>query len=212
MRTFHSSGSCTLETNPNIVKLMYNSLEDIIQIPNEKSCRLIFNRILTQFEIDELSIIPGFIKNINVDMKTHIEYSDLYNVVNQDVSIVIKNINALLKMEIKEKLIIPIEKTYLDFIKYISSIGNVYSTFIEIILCNMYLTKDDQILRYALSKNINSRPNLKLGVKQLNKIVSKLLGLLYEPNEITISRYSDSTINIPKKRDTIFEKFWEGKY
>jgi len=187
-------------------------LEDIIQLPNENSCFLIFNRILTQSEIDELIVIPGFIKNIDMGMKTHITYSNLYNVVNQDVSIIIKNINALLKMEVNGKTITPIENTYLDFMKYISSIGNVYSTFIEIILCNMYLTKDDQILRYALSKNISVKPDTKLGVKQLNKIISKLLGLLYEPNEITISRYADTTVNIPKKRDTIFEKFWEGKY
>jgi len=210
MRTFHSSGSCTLETDPELVDLIYNYLEDIIYYELHNENHIIFNKRLKELEINKFKEIPGFINFRIVDDRTILKYSNLFKVVNQDVSIVIKNINNLLKME--NKNINDINKTYNEFMKHILSIGNVYSSFIEIILCNMYLTKDDQILRYALISNPSAQPHVKLGVKQLNKIISKLLGLLYEPNEITISRFADTSLNIPMKRDTIFENFWEGKY
>lgn len=211
LRTFHSSGSCTLETSASIVKIIYNCLEDIINNMDDSST-LIFNRRLFQFEIYEFQNIPGYVKSVLRNSKTHIIYSNLYNIINQDVSIIIKNINKLLKNEKKKTNIMPIDITYSEFMKYMLSIGDVYSIFIEIILCNMYLTKDEQVLRYALKNNPIVQPYSKLGVKQLNKIVSKLLGLLYEPNEITISRYADQNINIPIKNNTIFEKFWEGQF
>lgn len=210
LRTFHSSGSCSLETNPAIVKIIYNCLEDIIEDKERDLSILMFNRELFTSEITEFQNIPGYVDQILVNSKTQLRYINLYNVINQDVTIIIKKINNLLKKEVKN--IIPIDETYSNFINYVLSVGDVYSIFIEIILCNMYLTKDEQIMRYALQNNSAVQPHFKLGVKQLNKIVSKLLGLLYEPNEITISRYADSNINIPIKSDTIFEKFWEGKY
>jgi DNA-directed RNA polymerase beta' subunit len=212
LRTFHSSGSCTLETNPLVVKIMYNCLEDIINNELSNSSTLIFNRKLFEYEIYEFQNILGYVKSTLVNSKTHLIYSNLYNVMNQDVSVIIKNINNLLKNEKKKSNIVSVDVTYSEFMKYMLSIGDVYSIFIEIILCNMYLTKDDQVLRYALKYNPAVQPYSKLGVKQLNKIISKLLGLLYEPNEITISRYADQNINIPIKNDTIFEKFWEGQF
>jgi len=212
MRTFHTSGSCTLSTNPNIVKLIYTSLEDIILDNDNNESILIFDKQIPPSDLMLFSEITGFIEYKTENKKTNIRYSNLQNVINQDVSAVIKNINNLLKMEVKAKQIKPITDTYTNFMKYILSVGIVYSSFIEIILCNMYLTKDEQVLRYAITNNINVQPHTKLGIRQLNKIISKLLGLLYEPNELTITKYSDLNTKIPERTDTIFEKFWEGKY
>lgn len=72
----------------------------------------------------------------------------------------------------------------------------------------MYLDKNNEVLRYALAKDINATPVRKLGVRQIHTIVSKLLGLLYIPNSTTICRFSNDQDKLPKYSGTILEKLW----
>ena len=211
MRTFHTSGSCTLPTNPKIIDLIYNYLEDLkinYLNSNVDGSTLILSIELNEQQIELFKEVEGFCEYVIDNGKTHIMYSNIYHVENRDVTQVIKSINKLLKRQ-SPKDLMEIDEVYQQYIETVLEIGQIYSSFVEIVLCNMYLTKDNQVIRYPLQLNPKVQIHHKLSIKKLHTVVSKLLGLLYEPNEISISNYS-STTKLPQQKNTILERVWNN--
>lgn len=215
MRTFHTSGSCTLETDPEIVNFLYKNLVNIekydgyshivLSNPVPESLKDKFRKV----GIDSNNKIPTFNNLINNDHT--LVFDNIYNVKNHDVTDTIDNIKEILNKE--RGNVTPVEETYQNYIHEVLKVGDIYSSFVEVVLCNMYLTKEGELLRYALKKNINAIPYQKLSIKRICTIVSKLLSLLFEPNTSSIGRFSPQNDNkIPDQMDTIFEKLWVDNF
>lgn len=212
MRTFHTSGSCTLPTNKEVVDIIYKNLEDLnskrMLFLDDEGSTIILNRILTEQEVRIFANIEGY-KGVHTDDgRTYIMYSNKYRVVNKDVTQVIQTVNQLLRRQ-DTKDLINISEVYHEYIDNVLDVGQIYSSFVEIVLCNMYLTKDNKIIRYALQTNPNAIAHHKLSIKKLHTVVSKLLGLLYEPNEVSIGNYLTTT-TLPQQSETILEKVWNN--
>jgi len=210
MRTFHTSGSSDLPTNQLVIDIIKNKLKDIVN--TDDSCEILFEPSLMDNEIEILKTIKGFEKfNHTIDQfdknETRVTYINLYNVINRDVTETIKEVKKLTQSQMAAHLM-PIDVVYRKFIMNALSVGQIYSTFVEIVLCNMYITKDNEIWRMALQKDINSIPIKKLNVKILHTVVSKLLGLLYEPNEKSICKFADINNPLPITNNTVLERFW----
>jgi hypothetical protein len=209
MRTFHTSGSCDLDVEQDVVQFFYNYLIDIEHI-NKDQFKIILNNDLPEELLVKISKLPGFIQFI--DSKT-ILCHNIFHVENKDVTKVIRDINNLLRKETGKKITSVVD-VYHQYIQSILDVGDIYSTFVEIVLCNMYLTKDREILRYAINRDINmlDEIDIKLTHKTLHTAVSKLLGLLYEPNSGSICTFADSSNPLPICSDTVFEKLWTGMF
>ena len=160
--------------------------------------------------LTKLGNITGFIK---IKDDRTVVYCDLFNIENKDVTKVIRDINTLLKKEVG-KNITSIDTVYHTYIKYVLDVGDIYSSYVEIVLCNMYLTEDREIMRYAINRDINLYNNIsiKLTPKTLNTAISKLLGLLYEPNAGSICTFADASNPLAISSDTVFEKLWTGMF
>ena len=207
MRTFHTSGSCSLEVDSEVVDFCYAHINDI-QSTSQDDFDLIFNEPVSGSVLEKFKKIPGFTCQKS---EYTLSYKNMYNVENDDVTKIIRDVNDLLKSE-KGAGVQPLDEVYQAYITKVLQVGDIYSSFIEIVLCNMYVTKDDEILRYALAKDINTKPYRKLNVRKLHTVVSKLLGLLYEPNGLSTCKFSDASDNLVESRDTILERMWSGMF
>lgn len=211
MRTFHTSGSCNLKVNNEIVDFIYKELEDMYIDPSKDNSFIIsFKSPIPSNLMADFEIITGF--QVAID-DTRIVYDyEIKNVENDDVTKAIKNINNLLRLENKDPT--PVTEVYENYIKEVLEVGDIYSTFIELVLCNMYLTKDKEILRYAVNRDINEFSNIttKLSPKHLHKAVSKLLGLLYEPNAGSISKFASLDDPLLECANTVLERLWTGAF
>lgn len=217
MRTFHTSGSCTLETDKDVVNFIYKHLLDIKKFDN-------YSQLV--FDVQIPANIGEKLKHIgihSVGKKTHatfkqiinngtvVEYYDVFDVQNHDVTDTIRKVKKILQKE-KGK-VIPVDETYHQYINEVLKVGDIYSTYVEIVLCNMYLTKDGEILRYALANDINVKVHQKLSLVKLCTVVSKLLALLFEPNTMSIGRFSPhDQSKVPDSSDTIFERLWSDNF
>ena len=205
LSAFHTSGSCTLPVTPVVVDFIADHL---IDIENSKTT------FALKFDIDVpikiialISTIQGFINSSGNKM----HFQNLYNVKNKDVTYKIKNLEMLLKKS-KIKAFSDMLDFYETFIETVLSIGNIYSTFIEIVMANMFITKNDNIFRHELTKSgtiTNICIDKKLGIRKISMNTSKLLGLLYQPNTKTISQLEKKNIGPRFSADTIYEQIWD---
>jgi len=207
MRTFHTSGSCDLPTDPEVINIINDKLKDIVNNKATNDSTLIFEPNLTNEEIDLFSLITGYNGHTHDDTQTKLTYMDKFGVVNRDVTATIKEVKKLTQSQGKNTMM-PIAEVYERFIINALSVGQIYSSFIETVLCNMYVTKDGELLRIALQTDINAKSVKKLNIKTLHTIVSKLLGLLYEPNEQSICKFADVANQLPITKNTVLERFW----
>lgn len=206
LSAFHTSGSCTLPVNPKIVNFIADHLVDIENF--ETTFVLYFNIDIPSEIVTLFTTINGF----TTCLTNEIHFQNLYNVKNEDVTYKIKNLETLLKKN-RVKAFSEMLDFYETFIETMLSIGNIYSTFIEIIMANMFITKDDQIFRHQLTQtgtinNINICK--KLGIREMSRSTSKLLGLLYQPNTKTISQLKKKNIKPQFSADTIYEQIWNS--
>lgn len=202
MRTFHTSGSSQLKTKPELEMFIFDHLVNLGYVDETRS----FTQFDVQIPNDVIEIasqLPGYDGHDD----NHLYFQDIYGVQNEDVTQVIKDTHSLLKLE-SGSSIASIQDTYHQYVVKVLDVGQIYSSFIELVLCNMYICGDNQVLRYALKDDINAVPNRKLNVKKLHTVVSKLLGLLYEPNAFSICKFSDKSDPLPETSDTILERLW----
>ena len=222
LRTFHSSGSCSLPTNDKLVDFLSKNLKEIINLPEQKISIIICSNIIDNNLEAEFRKIPGYIdfdtfkRNYSdfavkyEEIKNNIViYQNQYNVENQDVTQRIKDIKALLVTQKQNALNTNIANTYQEFMNIILELNNTYSSFIETIFTNTFIRNKTPI-RYLLKDDPYIDPDTRLNYKQINKIVSKLLGLIYEPNSISISHFGENDPSLQLESNTIFEKMWNG--
>ena len=200
----HTSGSCDLPTDPDIIKIIKQQLHDITH--GKWTSTLHFTPTLTAIQIEKFSKLDGFVEHKHNESFTEIIYDNVQNVQNRDVTAVIQTMKRLTQAETGK--LTPIDKIYEQFMKNALSVGQIYSTFIEIVMCNMYITNDKTVLRYALQKDPSAVPVKKLNIMRLHSVVSKLLGLLYEPNSQSICEFANTTNPLPTTSNTVLERFW----
>ena len=197
---------------------------DIENHREKNFCMILFDIDVPEKIYFRLKEIPGYIdyKFINtIDSEIYnryleyenriITYTNINKVENQDVTFKIKELNELLlKMKPSKSNELNISNIYSQFINIVLELGLIYSSFVEVIFANMFV-KDRIPIRYLLSLNPNICPDMKLNLKQIHTIVSKLLGLLYEPNSVSLSTFSNPSYMLQDDANTIFERLWKGQ-
>ncbi len=202
MRSFHTSGSSTLEPIPDVTKTIKNHLIDIQNTPDD-SIQLIFDT--EDLPISEFEKIEGY-KFIN---KNIIEYSKInHEVKNLDAVQVINTVNDILK---KQNVVTETPDQYYNkLIDAILTVGITYSSYVEMVLAHLFIVEDDKFWRYNYDKKIL----YKLSDKAVAAKISPLLGFLYQPNKITINGFDNDFIDVisSNKPLTFHERIFLQKY
>jgi hypothetical protein len=206
MRSFHTSGSATLPVNNNIETFIKNHLVEIVNYDDH--CNLIFDIKVDNHTYQEFKKVEGFVKTANYD--NILSYSNTGEVDNSDITKVIQDINNLLNTDKNPNL----AETYSSFITNTLSVGDIYSVYCEIVLANLFVNKDNVVLRYALANSADPKDWVeykKYSIREVHSILSSTLSLLFQPNHKTIK-------NLYRKLQTgtvddvsIFERIWANK-
>lgn len=152
-----------------------------------------------------LSNIEGFkdIPTHNIATFTEIETAE-----NADVSVIVKRVKDVLKTE-QFPNIDPIDKSYNELVTAILSVGNIYSSFVEVVFANLYVNRQQEVIRYALHNGGDTIPYRKYNIKKLHTLLSPVLSLLFEPNLESIERFYKTKNRIGFNNGlSIFEKIW----
>lgn len=203
MRSFHTSGSSTLHINNTLKNFIKDNLIDIIHDEKYNIYELIFKTNNIPTEIIE---IIGY-KETEDNIVRFNYYND--TVQNIDAIAVMNNIKKILITDnnVKEHPI----KYYEGIMEHILSVGTPHSSFIELLLCNMFLTNTDpdniEFWRY----NPNQKAIKKFGDKNLATNLSSTLGCLFQPNKNTLKNIKPfNQLDVTKL--SIHEKLWIGEY
>ena len=115
-----------------------------------------------------------------------------------------KDVKNILKTKTKLNRT-PVE-FYQDLISHILNVGTPYSSFVEIMLCNMFLThpKENEFWRYNLDKPAVR----KFGDKNLAQNLSGTLGCLFQPNKQSFMKLKELEEIDDINNLTIYEKIW----
>jgi len=125
---------------------------------------------------------------------------------NLDVGHIIKVVNKCLQTE--NSNIKPIAETYDILMSNILSVGEIYSSFIELILSILYVDNNDEIIRYQIKNKKPVTISKKYSIKEVHRILSPVLSLLYVPNTHSIKKYYESVLDKPNYTVSIYEKIW----
>jgi hypothetical protein len=184
MQTFHTSGAANINVKKEIISFMKNHLVDI---------ELNDNKILCHFNNDDF---PEEIYNLNgfekKDGTTLIYNDNYYEIYNDDVISIINGVNQLLiTKETTRKYTVEHPSVYYQkMMEYILSVGTPYSSFVEMIFANMFLTnnKNDPVefWRYNQNKKITK----KLNDKSIAVNIDPFLGALFQPNRKTLPNFN----------------------
>ena len=201
LRTFHTSGSAELTLISSVVAFIRDNLIDIIR--EDDNIILVFN---TKNMVQSITKLNGYLKNeINGD-NCHVIFSSYKDtVMNNDTIRMLKQIQNLLKTQKSPKK--PPVEYYLDLMTLVLQVGTPYSSFVEMVFSNMFMTnkKEKSFWRY----NPDEKIQIKLGDKTLASHLSPLLGLLYQPNRNTIAEMNKlEELDIDNIDLTIYEKIF----
>jgi len=199
LRTFHTSGAAELKIEDANNDLIIEIFRDYY-IDHEEDDKMYIVKFKSTCEnLNELAHIPGF-----VSISENGEITEVYF---EKQRIPVKNLDIISSLE-KLNNIIKTEKSpahplfyYHEMIKILLSTGQLYSTYVELLLCNMFLTETGEYWRYCPSENVS----LKVGIRSLAKTLSPVLGFLYQPNVKTID------FDITENAQTIYEKILMNK-
>ena len=203
-----TSGSCTLPINKQLKNFIQNHLIKIEEFTSDSS-KLTFDCDIPKEIFEILYEIPGY---LNLEDLNTVGFKNMYNVENEDVGKIIKEVNNLLNTE-TEKDMLPPDETYSLLMNYILNIGFVYSCFVEVVLANCYVNKNNKIIRYAFcDPNEDNKIHKKHSIKKIHKLIeSGILSFLYEPNNESLTKTYDKFDKIDMDKITIFERIWLGK-
>lgn len=209
MRTFHESGRAVLNIDSTIISFFTKHLTNIEKALDDKKkefIKLSFNT--NQFPeslISKNSIIKGLL-DINT-ANNYLIYGEDNNIIpNNDVVSIINQIKILLRQGNTFQL--PI-KYYIDMMTLLMDVGIVYSSYIELLFANMFITNYEhkEFWRY----NQNKQAVFKLGDKMMAAYISPIIGLLYQPNKNTIEKIDLDFDYFDEDNMTIYEKIWLNK-
>ena len=221
LRSFHDSGSATLQIDLELKNFIRNHLIDIKYAPNSNIVSLIFDTSI----IVDFSTLSNY-HSTNQDIVSNQPSSEQSTPSIQSTTHKVNFTNTLetqqnsdsIESLKKFKEILRVAKTnikhpnqyYSDLMKLLLTIGSAYSSFVELLLTNMFVTdiKLGKLWRHNQSDSIQ----LKLGDKTLANNTSKLLGLLYQQNSKTIENIEDLDNYLNKGNLTIYEKIFLEKF
>ncbi len=202
MRSFHTSGSCSLEMNKDVLNYFIDNLEDIDVINDNHN--IYYNLIVRKIDNDILEIISQF-KGFHQASKNTITITDINEYIeNPDVGFLMKQLRKNLSKEGGFDIV----ETYNELIGIILKTSDLFSCFLEIVLCNMFISNNGEILRYEQNDDYTIKK--RLSYKKLYTIYSPVLGLLYEPNAKSILSLKDIKQLQNFKPQSIYEKLWYG--
>lgn len=195
----HTSGQSTLDCDPVLKDYIQHN---ITEIKNYKDyCELYFKNEIEHIELFQQ--VPGFIDATQNKVSYHF---DLGVIENQDVGAIIKDVNKCLQTE--NKNIVDLDETYYKLLNNILSVGEMHSSFIELILSILYVGYDNEIIRYQLKRGVPIEITKKYSIKEAHNFISPVLSLLYEPNVHSIRKYYENLIEDNKYYVSIYEKIW----
>lgn len=198
----HTSGSSELPIAEETKNYLQDNLQDIAVKNNQ-----IILKCSNINEIPEsLTVIPGY--NNIIDDKIIFDFWNK-EVENKDTIAILNKVKEILKTD-KNVTEHP-QEYYNELMTAILTVGIVYSSFVEMLFANAFLTdiKNKKFWRYNQLDPIK----IKLGDKSISKYISSLLGLLYQPNKKSIENIEDTfkEISFDKEKHTIYEKIWLGE-
>lgn len=203
MRTFHESGSAQLTLDKTLHMFVRNHLIDIEK--DSKHVILVFNT----YDIPSV-IFQEVYSSIYIMTKANRVHFRINTseVLNNDPIAALKNVKSILKTSVKN---IKMPNEYYDMLmEQILTVGAPYSSFVELLLTNMFITdiKNNQLWRY----NKNEKIVQKLGDKTLAGKTSPLLDLLYQQNRKTVENIEFLDKYIDSDKLTIYEKLFLEKF
>ena len=214
LRTFHESGRAILPMDNEIVKFFEEHLIDVQTTldsnTNQEETTLKFDT--DQFPIQlfntvskpQLSSIYG-LKSVKDKTITFTE--DHYTIYNQDVISVVTDIKNILRQGPVTTSVVPY---YIALMTALLQVGNLYSSFVEILFANMFVTDYDNKIFWRYRQDLP--PTFKLGDKMMAAYISSRIGLLYQPNKDTIEKVDlDELDEIDLENLTIYEKIYLGR-
>lgn len=205
LRTFHESGRATIDINAKIRKFFTDHLVNIEYDEKEN--------IILEFDTDkfpELLIEDKIISGLYDVEKNKLKFKpDTSLVENKDIVYILDGIRSMLSQDTNVSA--HPKDYYVKLMSLLLEVGTVYSSFVEMLFCNMFLVddpKDKKFWRY----NQHLKPTYKLSDKSLAVYINPLLGLLYQPNKKTIDLINnEENMNLDQHDLTIYEKIWLNK-
>lgn len=209
MSSFHTSGSATIRLDNELKNYIQYNISDINEHDNFIVVK--FKSAVDPVYLNKISEIPEFkyIKQLTDCELLFEKYNARLE--NEDVGKIIKKVNSILATQEKDKLI-PIDEAYYSTLDALHKVSDIYSVFVELLFTNSYVNKNNKILRYAIKDGEDYTIYKKYNTKQLHKLQSNTLSLIYEPNKQSILEYYDNPgLNRPNSKLSIFEKIWSGQ-
>jgi len=211
----HESGRASLPVDSDVVNYFENHLIDVKTQKNENGkeiTTLTFdnNQFPDKLTMESSQYIYG-LKNI-IGNKLIYEEDD-YVIMNQDVISVVENIKRILRQgNIPQPPIgiNPVVSYYIEMMTALLEVGRIYSSFVEILFCNMFVVDYDKKVFWRYRQDL--LPTFKLGDKMMAAYISSRIGLLYQPNKNTIEKVDLEELDlIDDDNLTIYEKIYLGK-
>ena len=211
MSSFHTSGSATLTLDKELKDFIQTNVHDI-NINDLGYIEIEFKVDIPETIVDKFKEEPRFkfVCQTAINRLTFETYNEKLE--NEDVGIIIKRVNRILATQ-TGKALIPVNIAYEDLILALYEVSDIFSVFVELLLTNCYVNKDEKLIRYALNNGEDAIIHKKYSTKMLHKIQSKALSLIFEPNKRSILNYYDSSncSHSEVKSPTIFESIWRGE-
>lgn len=209
MSSFHTSGSATIILDPELKEYFQYNIADVNE--HDEFIIVKFKSSVDQDKLKKIINIPEFkfVKQLTDCELMFEKYK--YKLENEDVGKIIKKVNSILATQLKNTLI-PIETAYYETLDALHQVSSIYSVFVELLFANSYVNKDNKIIRYALRDKESPIICKKYNTKQLHKLQSNTLSLIYEPNKQSIlNYYNNSGLDKSSSNLSIFEKIWKGQ-
>jgi hypothetical protein len=209
MSSFHTSGSMTINTPPELISYFNDHMIDIFS--QSDKCIVKFNETPSEKIKELISDIPGFISFGEKSCSFEI----IEGASNEDVSVDISELKRIMSKQIdKQDNPINIQKDIMDFLEILLKFGDIYSTFVETMLCNLYFSKAENknmLYRNAIHIIPSIRPHMKLNPRSIVDIISPVTSLLLSANKKTVGSYFTEKSETVKTKKYLFEKLWDGE-
>ena len=177
LRSFHTSGSCELTLDNNVLEFLKNHLIDIQEKDN-----IISLFADCDFPSNGFQNIPGYLNHSEKIIQYQQISEDIHN---NDALYIVEKLKEILKKN--DKVTKKPGEYYTDLTECILSVGEIFSSYIEMVLAHMFMVSESDFWRYNQTQKIVT----KLSDKTMAAKISPLLGFLYQPNRISINGITD---------------------